>query len=117
MKDSTQFIQYFYPAISVNGAHIYISALPFSPRSSRLSHIYASKFKNVMTVQSGRLLDWPAEQILIRGTGRFACAVFSHNSNLIASGSEDGSVEVWDSGTGELGSLRGHTGQVGAIAL
>ena len=102
MRDSTKFIQYFYPAISVNAAHIYISALPFSPRSSRLSHIYASKFKNVLTVDTGRLVDWPAEQIVICGTDFFMCAVFSHNSNLIASGSLDGSVEIWDSGTGEL---------------
>ena len=102
MRDSTRFIQYFYPAISANAAHIYISALPFSPRSSRLNHIYASKFKNVLTVDTGRLVDWPAEQIVIRGTDRFSCAVFSHNSNLIASGSFNGSVEIWDSGTGEL---------------
>ena len=73
--------------------------------------MYASKFKNVMTVDTGRLVDWPAEQIVIRGTRGFMCAVFSHNSNLIASGSLDGSVEIWDSGTGKLvvGPLRGHT--------
>ena len=38
-----------------------------------------------MTVDIGRLVDWPAEQIVIRGRGHFTCAVFSHNSNLIAS--------------------------------
>ena len=74
-----------------------------------------------MTVDTGRLIDWPAEQIVIRGTGYFgfSCAVFSHNSNLIASGSWDGSVEIWDSGTGELvmGPLLGHTDRVRAIAF
>ena len=72
-----------------------------------------------MTVDTGRLVDWPAEQIVIRGTDSFTCAVFSHNSNLIASGSGDGSVEIWDSGTGELvvGPLRGHTDWVRAIAF
>ena len=72
-----------------------------------------------MTVDTGRLLDWPAEQILIRGTRSFSCAVFSHNSNLIASGSSDTTVSIWDSGTGELvvGPLLGHTEKVRAIAF
>ena len=72
-----------------------------------------------MTVDTGRLVDWPAEQIVIRGTDSFLCSVFSHNSNHLASGSSDGSVEIWDSGTGELvmGPLRGHTNCVTAIAF
>ena len=68
VKDCTQFIRYFSPVISVNAAHIYISALPFAPRSSRLTHVYSSKFKNVITVDTGHLLDWPGVQRALLGS-------------------------------------------------
>ena len=82
-------------------SHIYISALPFPPCFSYLRHVCMSRFKNVMTADTGWLVDWPVKQIVTCRTCCFKCAVFLHNSTFNTPGPSNGNVDIWDSGTVE----------------
>jgi WD40 repeat protein len=48
MHDAKQFIINFYMAIELNPAHIYLSALPFTPSNSLISTQFLKTFPNVL---------------------------------------------------------------------
>lgn len=63
--------------------------------------------------------DWHLQKVF-RGHDRWTtCLAFSHNGKLLASGSSDGTIKVWNVGTGAtvLGPLMGHTGGVECVAF
>ena len=67
MKDAIAFVRYFAGAIAVSAPHVYISALAFAPKSSKIAQLYAPRFKNIIQVVVGQLDDWPSEQAVICG--------------------------------------------------
>ncbi|CAA7265501.1 unnamed protein product [Cyclocybe aegerita] len=59
VDDASAFVRYFGMPIARSAPHIYISALPFAPTSSRIANCYSSRFPNTLTVQHGRSSHWP----------------------------------------------------------
>ncbi|OCH91973.1 WD40 repeat-like protein [Obba rivulosa] len=119
-RDAIKFVQYFAPAMAQSAPHIYMSALPFSPRSSVVANVYGPQFRNTITIAYEKLADWPAEQMVIRGHDEPVLAVaFAPDGQRIASGSHDNTVRIWDAHTGQTvtAPFEGHTGSVWSVAF
>ena len=103
MKDAITFVRYFAQAITLSAPHVYISALPFAPKSSVFAQLYAPRFKNVMQLELGQLNGWPAEQAVIHGHSNLVWFVaFSPDGKRLVSRSNDNTIRVWDVETGEI---------------
>ncbi|KAF8798279.1 WD40 repeat-like protein [Phlegmacium glaucopus] len=60
LRDSIRFLEYFDDPIRSNAAHIYISALPFTPPSTMLSKTFMPKVTHIPRVISGLPPSWSA---------------------------------------------------------
>ncbi|KAI0027259.1 hypothetical protein K488DRAFT_32940, partial [Vararia minispora EC-137] len=121
LKDSLNFLWSFGSVIAQSAAHIYISALPFSPFSSVVSRTYRSSFGRILSIKDGRApRTWPASQLMIPAHDLgINCVAFSPDGEHIFSGSSDCTIRVWDAATGEAvaGPFAGHTKPIRSIAL
>ena len=116
--DLRQFTSYFAVPISESVAHIYLSALAFSPTCSFFHEIY-ERCQGMVTVKRGRPLNWPLLLHTFHHTDRVNCVAFSPDGTQIVSGSDDKTIRVWNVETraavGEP--LVGHTRAVRSVAF
>ena len=101
--------------IAVSASHIYISALAFAPKSSKISQLYAPRFRNLIDLDVGRLVEWPGKQIVIPTYANSVAFVdFSPDGRRIVSCLSNEIVCVWDVETGQItaGPFVGHTDRV-----
>jgi WD40 repeat protein len=63
--------------------------------------------------------NWSAELQTLKGhTDRVQSVAFSSDGRLLASGSDDKTIQLWDPATGTLQqTLKGHTGRVKSVAF
>ncbi|KAF7970764.1 hypothetical protein HWV62_23104 [Athelia sp. TMB] len=114
VKDASNFVQVFAPAISESAPHIYMSALPFVPKDSLIAKQYSWRYPNKLRLLTGSLDSWPSALKTIEGhRSTIASVAYSPDGKHIVSGSFDNSIRVWDSETGEservAGRFTGHT--------
>ncbi|KAG8924517.1 hypothetical protein FRC02_010366 [Tulasnella sp. 418] len=115
-----RYLLYFHTTIALGPSLIYHSTLPFVPRLNLSSspwekELYSSP-RVVMTSDSD---IWDRILFTLRGhDGQVQTVAYSPNGGLLASGSDDNRVIIWDSRTGaEIHSLEGHSAMVLAIAF
>ncbi|KAF7974596.1 hypothetical protein HWV62_11876 [Athelia sp. TMB] len=102
VKDTMKFVNVFAPLISESVPHIYLSALPFAPKSSLVARQYLIKYPSTLNLASGSLSNWPAALKVMEGHTDWVNAVaYSPDGQHIVSGSDDGSAWVRDAETGE----------------
>ncbi|RDB27538.1 hypothetical protein Hypma_003814 [Hypsizygus marmoreus] len=119
-RDAFKFMAAFGPVIAQSVPHLYISALPFAPRNSVIFQHYSSRFPQTLSLQTGRINDWPAIQYVAEGHTHSVNSVrFSHHGKYFASAAADKTIRIWDTETGSLvsGPLRGHRGAVNSVAF
>ena len=117
--DAQKFIRMFGGAISSSTPHLYVSALPFSPRRSTVSMKFLKKFNKVLRISHGHNTNWPGIQgVLVGHTGYVWCVAFSSDGKRIVSGSDDKTIRLWDAETGEQRQhLEGHQHRVSSVGF
>ncbi|KAF9557812.1 WD40 repeat-like protein [Agrocybe pediades] len=98
--------------------HIYISALPFCHRSSFVYHNYWKKTRGLLDVNGSSMLQKANRPIGVWKTNSPVKTVaFSPDGATFASGSQDGSVCIWDANSGEIvaGPFMEHTHYVHCV--
>ena len=118
--DAQRFIRMFGGAISTSTSHLYLSALPFSPREARISVKFADMFRGWPKIVSRHRTTWPEMQGVILGHSRGVTSVeFSPDGKHIVSASVDDTIRLWDAETGELlrPPLQGHKDSVTSVAF
>ena len=120
VNDASRFVRYFGMTMARSTPHIYVSALPFTPRSSHIFNLYIRKFPCTLSLERGQLSHWPALEMMIQAHDKTACSVaFSPDGQRIASASFDKTIRVWDATTGQIvaGPFTGHTDPVWSVAF
>ncbi|QRV73267.1 hypothetical protein RhiJN_01281 [Ceratobasidium sp. AG-Ba] len=116
-KDVYRFVLSFYDAISNSTPHLYISALPFTPRASKLREKMCPLFPNTLSVSQGTQEEWTSCLRSVSHPGDVFSAAFSPDDRFIVSGCGDHSIRMWDTETGsEIMSFSGHESQVLCVA-
>ncbi|KLO11071.1 WD40 repeat-like protein [Schizopora paradoxa] len=94
--DANRFSTMFQDAIAESAPHIYLSALPFAPASSKMAQIYGPLVPGTLSLRSGRKQDWDHALLEISGhEGIVQCLAYFPNGDRIASGG-DNTVRIWD---------------------
>src|SRR6266702_1610434 len=120
INDASAFVRYFGIAMAKSAPHVYLSALPFAPTRSLVSAHYSSSFLRILLMERGRLSHWPSSELVIsNGGGCVPSIALSPDGRRIVSGSDDGTIRVWNATTGETeaGPFTGHTGLVLSVAF
>src|SRR6266550_474553 len=118
--DAQRFLRLFSGIISLSTPHLYLSALPFSPKSSSISTMFANKFHCSPKIISDHNRTWSVVQGELCGHSRFVESVaFSPDGKRIVSGSYDKTIRLWDAKTGEplRAPLEGHQHSVTSVAF
>src|SRR6266702_2841873 len=100
--------------------HIYLSALPFAPTRSLISAHYSGSFPRTLHVEHGRLSHWPSSEMVISSVGdKVNSIALSPDGQRIISGSDDGTIRVWNATTGEkeASQFTRHTDSVWSVAF
>src|SRR5712671_6078159 len=120
MADAVKFVAGFATPIAQSVPHIYLSAIVFAPTESVTAETYHGKYTNTVSVQSGKVANWPVIQNVFHGHSDCVISVaFSRDGSRIVSGSSDNTIRLWDAETGDpIGKpLEGHSSGVESVAF
>ncbi|KAG9034843.1 hypothetical protein FRB95_012536 [Tulasnella sp. JGI-2019a] len=91
LQDFKNFFVEFQDPIRTSAPHIYLSALPFTPSHTSLSRVYGHLAEGGPKPRRGCPQQWP---------GKHPCVAWSPDGQRIISGSQDGTLCLWDPSTG-----------------
>ncbi|KAG8718489.1 hypothetical protein FRC09_012598 [Ceratobasidium sp. 395] len=118
-NDAYRFVLSFYDVISRSTPHLYLSALAFAPRGSRVARCVRGQFPKLLTIAEGTGKEWTPCLRTIWVASEVYSTAYSPDSRRIVSGSGDGKVRVWDAETGDtlLDPLTGHSSSVHSVTF
>jgi WD40 repeat protein len=98
-----RFVVNFVTPIATSAPHIYLSALPWSPKKSIIAQHFLCNFPNTLHILTGQDNIWPAAVNVIMGhTSAVLSVSFSPDGKHVVSGSGDKTICIWDTETGEM---------------
>ncbi|KAK3363905.1 hypothetical protein B0T25DRAFT_627877 [Lasiosphaeria hispida] len=119
LRDIKRFVQSSLSIIDIAPLQVYASALVFSPACSITRVLFKQEERRWITVGPVVENDWNACIQTLEGHGSSINSVtFSPNSKLVASGSYDNTIKIWDAATGAcMQTLEGHSSWVYSITF
>ncbi|KAF7340415.1 WD40 repeat-like protein [Mycena venus] len=118
LQDGIKFLGGFSPVISQSAPHIYISALPLAPRESLIRKQFVPSFPQTLDFTGPLGHNWSSLLKVFRGhTSSVLSVAISPDGKQIVSRSEDHTVRIWDSETGEVIICNKHSDEVNAVAF
>ncbi|KAK7582833.1 hypothetical protein V3481_012131 [Fusarium oxysporum f. sp. vasinfectum] len=119
LADAVRFLQAHFSVINEAPLQIYSSALTFAPKRSIIRKTFENRIPEWLTVWPQVKEDWDACLLTLEGhSDNVNSVVFSHDSTMLASASEDKTVRIWDLKTGKCERvLEGHIGWVNSLVF
>ena len=102
-RDARAFVASSREAIERSAAHVYLSALPFAAKDSLIYRRFTGLFTGLISIDTFGI-DRQGGQIIMTLTGHTKSVnsvAYSPNGLILASGSDDGTVRIWDTRSGE----------------
>jgi len=103
LSDANSFVASSREAIERSAPHIYLSALPFVARDSLIHRMFIPLFGGLISVQTFGINGHGDRLIMtLNGHNQMVISIaYSPDGRLLASGSDTGTVSIWDTRTGE----------------
>ncbi|KAF4534644.1 uncharacterized protein LTHEOB_12908 [Lasiodiplodia theobromae] len=119
LYDAHRFTLAFRSVIEEAPLQTYISALLFAPRQSIVRQRFSKEIPQWIVGAPQVEEEWSPVIQVLKGHSRSVEAVaFSPDGGVVASGSDDNTVKLWDAKTGQLRTtLEGHSDYVRAVAF
>ncbi|KAJ4154788.1 hypothetical protein LMH87_000066 [Akanthomyces muscarius] len=121
LHDATRFLLAHKSSIEVAPMQVYDPALLLSPSRSLIREIFSDKGEEPewLTIERGVEENWDVSALTFEGhKSDVRCVAYSHDSQRLASGSEDGIIKIWDSSTGDcLLTIESQTGELLTVAF
>lgn len=119
LEDARRFILKNSQIADVAPLQIYASGLIFTPENAMMSELFNKECPSWIHQWPREDEGWgPDLQTLEGHSDRVASVAFSPNGRLLASGSYDRTIKLWDPATGALKhTLEGHSGGVVSVAF
>ena len=103
LHDAKRFILSCCSIADLSPLQLYSSALTFAPKKSIIRNTFQNYIPNWIVQEPNTDLEWNAVLQTLEGHSDAVNSIaFSHDSKLLASGSYDNTVKVWDTATGTL---------------
>jgi len=121
LRDANSFVASSRAAIEWSAPHIYLSALPFASKDSLVFQDFASLLSGIISVETFGI-DRHGGRLIMNLTGHEGVVLtvaYSSNGRMLASGSGDGTVRIWDTLSGEetMAPLQSSDGAVHCVAF
>ncbi|CCD51193.1 hypothetical protein BofuT4_P085550.1 [Botrytis cinerea T4] len=119
LYDAKRFILNYYSIADSSPLQLYSSALMFAPKKSIIRNTFHNYTPDWILQEPNIDLEWNAVIQTLEGhSGSVNSIAFSADSRLLASGSGDHTIKIWDATTGTLQqTLEGHNDWVRSIAF
>jgi WD40 repeat protein len=117
--DLRRFILRYRHIANISPLQIYSSGLIFAPEMSIIRNLFGTELSSWIRRPPTVEKLWGAELQTLEGhSGAVRAVIFSPDSQVLATGSHDKTIKLWDTLTGSLQqSLEGHHDWVQAIAF